>query len=63
VFDASAKLPPGVLKGKLQWLGSYEECRSIPVGFAHYCPVAIGSQPSLQVDIFMVFTFLWNVYY
>lgn len=27
LFDATGKLPPGVLKGNLLWLGNYEECR------------------------------------
>lgn len=29
VFDASSKLPSGVLEGKLQWPGSMDECHAI----------------------------------
>jgi len=63
VFDATGKLPPGVVKGNLQWVGNYEECIStsrIPGvndtrrGFgSHYCPVGftIANNPPTVVCI------------
>jgi len=59
VFDATGKLPPGVVKGNLQWLGNYRECintKLIPGvndtrrGFSgHYCSVAIVFQPAVRI--------------
>jgi len=59
VFDATGKLPPGVVKGNLQWLGNYRECintKLIP-GVndtrhrisSHYCPVTIEFQPAVCI--------------
>ena len=49
MFDASGKLPPGVLTGNWKWLGNYKECRSTSYGFrSHYCPV-MWSQPAPEV--------------
>ena len=48
MLDATGKLPPGVVKGNIQWLGNYRECINGAVpGFSHYCSVAIGG--TLQV--------------
>jgi len=60
VFDATGKLPPGVVKGNLLWVGNYKECIGTSLipgvndtrrGFgSHYCPTAttvtIGSPPT-----------------
>jgi len=59
VFDATGKLPPGVAKGSLVWLGNYKECISTELipgvndtrrgVSSHYCPVAIELQPMVCI--------------
>jgi hypothetical protein len=34
-FDASGKLPAGLSRGHVTWLGSFDTCQDIPD--AHYC--------------------------
>ena len=64
VADAAGKLPPGVLKGNINWLGNYKECISAEFvpgvndtrhGFtSHYCVVAIGVQLAVSYTLFLL---------
>lgn len=68
MFDAAGKLPPGVLKGSLYWIGDYEECLGIAqdpgatqLGIsAHYCSATIGQNPEIVCLIINACTTILN---
>lgn len=61
MFDATGKLPPGVVKGNFQWVGNYKECISTSLipgvndsrrGFgSHYCPIAIEATEVIPTEV------------
>ena len=67
MFDAAGKLPPGIYKGNIQWLGNYKECisTSLTPGVSdsghgirsHYCPVAFGEPSAVCISITYRFLF------
>ena len=60
VLDAFGKLPSGLAQGDLQWLGAYDECRSIKQTYIQrnvtetmqgkYCMTAIGTPKSVSLS-------------
>jgi len=65
VFDATGKLPPGILRGNIQWLGNYKECvnASLIPGVndtrhrinSHYCPVTFGVPVKVHFSLRIIF--------
>lgn len=60
MYDASAKIPPGVITGNIQQLGNYDECLKIKTGqdfVAQACSASVqfeilkGPKTSLELDM------------
>ena len=67
VLDAFGKLPSGLAQGDLQWLGAYDECRSIKQTYIQrnvtetmqgkYCMTAIGTPKSVSLNQTIILKF------
>lgn len=48
-FDASGKLPAGLSRGNVNWLGSFDICQDIP---ARYCLFSFNITSNNQVNVY-----------